>query len=488
MTLEMLKLAAACPEILVLVGACVILMVDVFRSQGEERSLTYGLSLLLLLLGGGVTFSTFGENVGPALNGHFIKDSLGDLIKLFIYLTAFATFVYSRDYLRERRRLKGEFLVLGLFAVLGMLMMVSAGSFLTLFLGLELLSLPLYAMIALESDSPMASEAAIKYFVMGAIASGMLLYGMSMFYGATGSLDLIRVSEAVHRMVAGNVGQEQLVLIFGTVFIVVGVAFKLGAVPFHMWVPDVYQGASTPMTLFLGTAPKLAGFAMLVRLLVGALDPLVGQWQQMLAVLAVLSIAVGNVVAISQTNLKRMLGYSTIAHVGFMLLGIIAGNPQGYGAALFYVIIYALMAAGSFGMILLLSRVGFEADLIEDFKGLSDRSPWFAAMMAILMFSMAGVPPFVGFWAKWEVLRAVVYSGQMWIALVAVAFSVIGAWYYLRVIWYMYFEKPRDTVPAPLVPAVEMGIMMSANGLVLLYLGVFPSSLMAVCLMVWGGR
>jgi len=484
MTFEMLKLAAAGPEILVLAGTCLILMVDVFRSQG--RTLTYWLSLLLLFMGGGMTLLTFGEHVGPALNGHFIRDALGDLIKIFIYLTAFATFVYSRDYLQDRRQLKGEFLVLGLFAVLGMLVMVSAGSFVSLFLGLELLSLPMYAMIALDRNSATATEAAMKYFVMGAIASGMLLYGMSMLYGATGSLDLIRVSETLHRMMEGHAGQEQLVLIFGTVFIVVGVSFKLGAVPFHMWVPDVYQGASTPMTLFLGTAPKLAGFAMLIRLLVGTLDPLVGQWQQMLAILAVLSMAVGNVVAISQTNLKRMLGYSTIAHVGFMLLGIIAGNPQGYGAALFYIIIYSLMAAGSFGMILLLSRVGFEADLVEDFKGLNDRSPWFAAMMGILMFSMAGLPPFVGFWAKWEVLRAVVNAGQLWIALVAVAFSVIGAWYYLRVIWFMYFEKPRDTTP--LIPAVDMGVMISANGLALLYLGVFPSSLIAVCLTVWGVR
>ncbi|CAK0747499.1 NADH-quinone oxidoreductase subunit N [Gammaproteobacteria bacterium] len=487
MTFEMLKLAAASPEILVLAGACAILMVDVFKSQqGEGRALTYWLSLLVLLVGGWMTFSGFGENVGPALNGHFVKDALGDLLKIFIYLTAFTTFVYSRDYLQDRGLLKGEFFVLGLFAVLGMLVMVSAGSFLMLFLGLELLSLPLYAMVALDRDSGVATEAAMKYFVMGAIASGMLLYGMSMLYGATGSLDLLRVSEAVHRVMAGKAGQEQLVLIFGTIFIVVGVAFKLGAVPFHMWVPDVYQGSPTAVTLFLGTAPKLAAFAMLIRLLVGTLEPLVGQWQQMLAILAVLSMAIGNVVAISQTNLKRMLGYSTIAHVGFLLLGVLAGNPQGYGAALFYAITYSLMALGSFGMILLLSRVGFEADRIEDFKGLNDRSPWFAAMMAILMFSMAGVPPFVGFWAKWEVLRAVVNTGQMWIAIVAVGFSVIGAWYYLRVIWYMYFEKPYDT--APLVPAVDMGVMMSANGLALFYLGVFPSSLMAVCLMVWGVR
>ena len=482
MTFEMLTLAAASPEILVLVGACAILMVDVFRSQEGDSALTYWLSLLLLLAGGGLTFLEFGKHTGVALNGHFVKDSLGDLIKLFIYLAAFTSFVYSRDYLRERGLLKGEFFVLGLFSVLGMLVMVSAGSFLTVFLGLELLSLPLYAMVAIDRDSGVASEAAMKYFVMGAIATGMLLYGMSMIYGATGTLDLGQVAAAVHQMVTSHVDQKQIILIFGTVFIVVGVSFKLGAVPFHMWVPDVYQGAPTPVALFLSAAPKLAAFAMLLRLLMGALEPLAGQWQQMLAILAMLSIAVGNVIALSQLNLKRMLGYSTISHVGFLFLGMLAINPQGYSAALFYIITYSLMSLGGFGMILLLSRVGFEADRIENFKGLNERSPWFAAMMAILMLSMAGVPPFIGFWAKWEVLRAVVDAGQVWIAIVAVLFSVIGAWYYLRVVWYMYFEKAQDHTP--LIPTVGMSTMISANGLALLYLGVFPSSLMAVCLAV----
>ncbi|CAK0747226.1 NADH-quinone oxidoreductase subunit N 2 [Gammaproteobacteria bacterium] len=480
MTSEMLRLAAAGPEILVLVGTCVVLMADVFKPKEEWDSLAYWLSLGVLVVAGWMTYSGFGANLGPALNGYFLKDVVGDFLKLFIYLSTFITFVYSRDYLEKRNLFTGEFFVLGLFAVLGMLVMVSSGNLLTLFLGLELLSLPMYAMIALDRDSATATEAAMKYFVMGAIASGMLLYGMSMLYGATGSLDLVKISEAAQKIVAGTTNLDPVILVFGTIFVVVGVSFKFGAVPFHMWVPDVYHGAPTAMTLFLGAAPKLAAFAMLMRLLVGTLGPLSGHWQQMLMVLSVLSLAVGNVIAISQTNLKRMLAYSTISHVGFLFLGLLAGTPEGYGASLFYIVVYVLTALGSFGMILLLSRTGFEADRVEDFKGLNEKNPWFAAMMAILMFSMAGVPPFVGFWAKWQVLHAVVSVGQFWIALVAVSFSVIGAWYYLRVIWYMYFEKPKDMIPV--TPMLGMHLVMSANGLSLLYLGFFPSALMTLCL------
>jgi len=362
--------------------------------------------------------------------------------------------------------------------------MVSAGSFLMLFLGLELLSLPLYAMVAFDCNSTVSSEAAMKYFVMGAVASGMLLYGMSMLYGATGTLDLLKASEAVRQILIGNEEGKQTVLIFGTIFIIAGISFKLGAVPFHMWIPDVYQGAPTAVTLFLGAAPKLAAFALLVRVLIGALAPLVDQWQQMLGILAILSMALGNISAISQTNLKRMLGYSTIAHVGFLLLGVLAGNPEGYSAALFYVITYALMALGSFGMIMLLSGVAFESDRIEDFKGLNERYPWFAAIMAILMFSMAGIPPFLGFWAKWGVLRAVINVDQIWIAIIAVITSIIGAWYYLRIIWYMYFEKPINNITV--VPSIEMGILIITNGLALLYLGIFPTNLINLCLSVWG--
>ena len=478
-TLATLNLSAAAPEILVLAAACGVLLVDAYWSR-PDRAIVYWLTQGTLLIAGLLTLQHFTESKELALGGHFVKDGFGDLLKIFLYLILVGVFSYARPYLKERGLLKGEFFVLGLFAVVGMLVMISAATLLTVYLGLELLSLSLYAMVALDRNSATSSEAAMKYFVLGSIASGMLLYGMSMVYGMTGTLDLAQVAKVL--MARGGEGSEALILVFATVFVVVGVAFKLGAVPFHMWIPDVYHGSPTAMTLFIGAAPKLAAFAMLIRLLVEGLGPLVGQWQGMIAILATLSIALGNVVAVAQLNIKRMLAYSTISHMGFMLLGVTAGNPAGYGAALFYVITYTLMAAGGFGMVLLLSRAGFEADRLEDFKGLNERSPWFAAMMAILMFSMAGVPPMVGFWAKWEVLQAVVRADQLWIALVAVFFSVIGAWYYLRVVWFMYFEKPQESIL--LSPAIDNKLIMSLNGLVVLYLGVFPGSLIALCLAV----
>ena len=360
-------------------------------------------------------------------------------------------------------------------AVTGMMVLVSAHSLLTVYLGLELLSLSLYALVAMHRDSVFASEAAMKYFVLGALASGMLLYGMSMLYGVTGTLDLAVLADAVESR-----PDQNIVLVLGLVFVMVGVSFKLGAVPFHMWVPDVYQGAPTPVTLFISTAPKLAAFAMLMRLLVDGLPGLQAEWNQILMLLAVLSIGVGNVVAISQTNLKRMFAYSTIAHVGFLFLGIIAGTESGYAAAMFYVIVYSLMAAGGFGMIILLSRSGFEAERLEDFKGLNDRSWWYAAMMLILMLSMAGVPPFAGFWAKWAVLREVIASGSVWLAALAVFFAVIGLFYYLRVVRLVYFEKAEDT--SPIEPDTDFGLTLSANALSILLLGIYPTALMGLCI------
>jgi NADH-quinone oxidoreductase subunit N len=344
-----------------------------------------------------------------------------------------------------------------------MQVMVSAHSLLTIYLGLELLSLSLYAMVAFDRDSASASEAAMKYFVLGALASGMLLYGMSMIYGATGSLDVTRIAVAI-----GDGQDRGMILVFGLCFIVVGLAFKFGAVPFHMWVPDVYHGAPTAVTLFLGSAPKIAAFAMAMRLLSETLGQLVADWQGMLVILSVLSLAIGNVVAIAQTNLKRMLAYSTISHVGFLLLGILAGTATGYSAAMFYAITYALMAIGGFGIIILLSRAGYEADSLEDFRGLNDRSPWFALMMLILMFSMAGVPPTIGF-----------YVDMLWLALVAVFFSIIGAYYYIRVVKLMYFDTPASD--APLVMNVDLRIAVSLNGLAVLGLGLFPGGLLALC-------
>jgi NADH-quinone oxidoreductase subunit N len=461
------------PEVVLLTLACVVLLVDVYISDAY-RLFTYQLTQLTLILTGAAVLLVAPDTAQTVLNGQYTTDGMATLLKLFILGTSLVVFVYAREYLQARNLLKGEFYVLGLFAVLGMMVLVSAGSLLTVYLGLELLSLSLYAMVALHRDSSDASEAAMKYFVLGALASGMLLYGMSMIYGATGTLVLGDIAAAAAAT------ENDLVLSFGLVFLVVGIAFKLGAVPFHMWIPDVYEGAPTAVTVFLSTAPKLAAFAMLIRLLVDALPSLQADWHQMLVLLAVLSMAIGNVVAIAQSNLKRMFAYSTIAHVGFMLIGILAGSQEGYAAAMFYIIAYAIMGMGGFGMIILLGRAGFEADRLDDFKGLNERSPWFAAVMMVFLFSMAGVPPFLGFWAKWSVLREVIAADMLWVAVVAIILSVIGAYYYLRVVKLMYFDKAEDT--APLASARDLQITLSANGLLVLGLGLFPSALMAWCL------
>ena len=361
-----------------------------------------------------------------------------------------------------------------LFAVLGMLVMISANSFLTVYLGLELLALSLYALVAFDRDSRSGAEAAMKYFVLGALGSGMLLYGISMIYGATGSIELATVAKVVAAQGMGN-----KVLVFGLAFLVVGIGFKFGAVPFHMWVPDVYQGAPMPVVAFLGSVPKLAAFALAMRLLVDGLGPLHHDWQGMLVILAVLSMGLGNLVAIAQTNIKRMLAYSTISHVGFLFLGVLAGTAHGYSVAMFYAVVYALMAAGAFGLLSLLSRDGVEAENLEDLKGLNERDPWYAAIMAILMFSMAGVPPTVGFMAKLMVLEAVVRIDLVWVALVAVFFSIIGAFYYIRVIKYMYFDKP--VTQGALVMSGGARVAISVNGLAVLLLGLFPASLLGLC-------
>jgi NADH-quinone oxidoreductase subunit N len=473
---EMPDMTPALPEIFVLIMACVILVYDLFLSD-RNRVITYLMSIGTLV--GAAILTNFyhgAHSDHPVLTfaGTFVSDNMADVLKFFVYIITAGVFLYSRRYLLERDLFKGEFYVLGLFGVLGMMVMVSAHNLLTLYLGLELLALSQYAMVALQRDSGVASEAAMKYFVLGALASGMLLYGMSMLYGATRSLDIGEIGTYI-----GQASKDDLVLIFAVAFVVVGLAFKLGAAPFHMWIPDVYHGAPTAVTLYIGTAPKIAAFAMLMRLLVDGLGDLHGQWQGMLMVLAILSMVIGNIIAIAQTNLKRMLAYSTIAHVGFLLLGILTGTSGGYAASMFYVIVYAIMSLGGFGMIILLSRAGFEADKLDDFKGLNQRSPWFAFMMAILMLSMAGIPPFLGFWAKFAVLEAVVRSGMVWLAVVAVIFAIIGAFYYLRVIKLMYFDKAEDTTP--LESSMDMKIVMSANGLVVLALGIYPTALMTLC-------
>ena len=461
------------PEIFILSMACVVLVVDLFVEE-QQRILSYGIAQVSLLLAVVVTLLTASRETVIIFDGSVIRDAMSDVLKITIFLLSAGAFVYAKEYLRDRDLFKGEFYVLGLFAILGMMVMVSANSFLTLYLGLELLALSLYALVAFDRNSVVGSEAAMKYFVLGALASGILLYGISMIYGATGSLQFPAVAAAISAS-----GMNNTVLVFGLVFLVIGLAFKFGAVPFHMWIPDVYHGAPTAVTQFIGSMPKIAAFAFAMRLLVDGLGGLHGDWQGMLVILAVLSMAVGNIIAIAQSNIKRMLAYSTISHVGFILLGILAGTNQGYAAAMFYSIIYALMALGGFGVVILLSRKGFEAEQLDDYKGLHDRSPWIAAMMLLLMFSMTGVPPTVGFFAKLVVLQAVVNIDMVWLALVGVFFSIIGAFYYLRVIKLMYFDKPVDD--SPVIADMDARIMISVNGLAMLILGMFPAGLLSLC-------
>jgi NADH-quinone oxidoreductase subunit N len=461
------------PELTMLTLACVVLLVDLFLKQ-EQRGYTHALTLISLVITTIVTMATFADSRALTFSNMYVRDGMGDVLKISIFLVSAGAFVYARDYLKMRDLYKGEYYVLGLFAVLGMMIMVSAHNLLVIYMGLELLSLCLYAMVAFNRDSVASSEAAMKYFVLGAVASGMLLYGMSMLYGMSGSLDLAAIAQSIE-----SGPDSSPVMLFGMVFIIAGLAFKFGAVPFHMWVPDVYQGAPTSVTLFIGSAPKLAAFAMAIRLLVETLGGLHADWQQILSVLAILSMGLGNVIAIAQTNIKRMLAYSTISHVGFILLGLIAGNAAGYSSAMFYTVTYALTAIGSFGMIILLSRHGFEAEELDDFKGLNKTHPWFAFVMLLLMFSLAGVPPMVGFYAKLLVLKAVIDVGMVWLALIAVFFSVIGAFYYLRVIKLMYFDERERT--EQLVPATDMQVVLSINGIAMLLLGIFPGFLMTLC-------
>jgi len=473
---SIIEIIPAGAEIFLLVMACVILIADLLVRQ-SDRILTYVLVQLTLLGCALITVGTHEDGVVYAFNNMFVDDLMSDVLKLMTYLAVWMMLVYSRHYLTVRGLFSGEFMVLTLFATLGMMVMISANHFLTLYLGLEVLSLSLYALVALQRDSAVATEAAMKYFILGALASGLLLYGMSMLYGATGSLELGVVSNVID---SGEASSDAL-LVFGLVFVISGLAFKLGAVPFHMWVPDVYHGAPTAMTMLIGSAPKLAAFAFVARILVEGLQPLMQHWSGMLIILAVASMAFGNITAIAQTNLKRMLAYSTIAHMGFLLLGFLSGGIEGYGSSMFYAVVYVIMSLGAFGMIMLLSREGFEADTLDDFKGLNQRSPWLAFLMLLLMFSMAGVPPTVGFYAKFSVLNAVVEAGYVWLAVVAVLFSLIGAFYYLRIVKLMYFDAPESHTPIAM--GTEAGVLISVNGLTVLVLGLMPSALMSACAM-----
>jgi NADH-quinone oxidoreductase subunit N len=483
---DLISWIAVFPEVILLVMACAVTLLDLLV-KSRLRTGTYVLTLVTLAVVAGLqAFYALTGGTLYGLNNMVVSDPMGNWLKCFATVAMMVTLVYGRPYAGDRDMLRGgELFSLSLFALLGMFIMISGNNFLLIYLGLELLTLSSYALVALRRDHAQSTEAAMKYFVLGALASGFLLYGLSMMYGATGTLDINRVFDAIF---GGQINAQ--VLTFGTVFVVAGLAFKLGVVPFHMWIPDVYQGAPTAVTLMIGGAPKLAAFAIVIRLLVEGMLPLWFDWQQMLMLLAIASLLVGNLAAIMQTNLKRMLAFSTIAQMGFVLLGLISGVVNGninsvvdaYSAAMFYVVTYVLTTLAAFGVILLLAREGFESEEISDFAGLNQRSPLYAAIMGICLFSLAGIPPMVGFYAKLSVLQALIGTGQtlyIGLAVFAVIMSLIGAFYYLRVVKVMYFDEPitATTVSAPM----DVRAVLSVNGLLVLILGILPGGLMALC-------
>jgi len=467
----------AAPEMTLLGLICVVMLVDLFV-EDESKVTTFWLSMASLAITAVVLSTTTPELRTVVFFGAYVSDPFSQILKLGAVLFVAVSFLYARDYLRTNDLHKGEYYLLGLFGLLGMMIMMSANSLLTMYLGLETLALSMYALVAIDRNNVLAAESAMKYFVLGAIASGALLYGISWVYGVTGTVNLVEIGQAL----SADPGLNNLPLWFGLAFLIVGIAFKFGAVPFHMWLPDVYEGARTPVTLYLATAPKLAALALIFRILVEGLGDLHTTWSTMIMFVAVLSILVGNFVAIAQTNIKRMLGYSTIAHVGFILLAIYTGTSDGYASALFYALTYVVAAAGAFGIVIVLSRRGYDAELLTDFKGLNARSPWFALMMLFLMFSMAGVPPFVGFVSKLYVIREVLAVGGIGLAVLMVLASVIGAYYYLRVIWYMYFETGEDQ--AVLQASADTRLVLSLNSIAVLALGILPGWLLALCIQI----
>lgn len=466
----------ALPEIIILITASIALLGDLFL-RSRIPAIAFYCASLGLVLAGVVSFLYLGEYPVVLFHGLFISDDMAQLMKLFIYATVFLSFFYARQYLAAHEMPSGDYYVMGLFSMLGMMTLVSAHSLLTIYLGLELLSLPLYAMTAIQRTNSNGSEAAMKYVVMGAIASGMLLYGISLIYAATGQLDLLRVSNAI----TVNWHQQQHLLAFALVFIIVGIGFKLAAMPFHMWAPDVYEGASSAVTLFISAAPKIAAMAMAFRLLTLGLVDMAVQWQQLILVMALLSTGLGNLFAIVQTNLKRLLAYSAISHMGYALFGLLAGTSAGYSASLYYVLVYSLMSAAVFGLIVLMSHQGLEIEQVDDLKGLNKRSPWYAFMMMIVLFSMAGVPPTVGFFIKLLVLKALIDVNLAWIALIGLVFAVIGAFYYLRIIKVMYFDEPQTNV-MPVQMSFGNKLIFSVNCLSLVYLGLCPGVLINACI------
>lgn len=480
MSLSAIDYIAALPQIFLLGMICVLLMVTVFV-KGDLRDVILHFGTLGTIAGLAlITGALFRGHSTLAFHGMLIQDGLGDVLMLFAYAITGAVVVYARPYLRERGLLSGEFYVLILLALLGAMIVMQGYSLITLYLGVELMALSMYTLVAIARDDGTASEAAMKFFVLGAIASGTLLFGMSLIYGVTGTLNIGVLGARLLSLQHPGLG-----LWVGLGFVVVSMAFELGAVPFHMWLPDVYEGAPSSMTAFIGSVPKLAAFAFFMRLLAQGLGELHGGWLWILTALAIASLLIGGIVAIAQTNIKRMLAYSTINHAGFILLGILAGTAEGYRAAMFYAIAYVIMFAGTFGVIILLSRSGFEAESLEDFRGLNERSPWFAFVMLMMMFSMAGVPPFIGFFAKLEVIKAVLGIGMGWLAVLAVITAVIAAFYYLRIIKLMYFERAQGEL-RPLAAAPDLRLLLTLNGLAVLGLGIFPGQLLALCKAVIG--
>jgi NADH-quinone oxidoreductase subunit N len=462
------------PEFYLVAAACLLLLLDAFMKP-EQRGVLHWISIAVLLVAIYLVVAGQPQGTVTAFDGMFVRDRAAEILKVFSLLCVALVFVYARPYLVDRKQFQGEFYTLMIFAVIGVMLLVSAGNLVMVYLGLELLTLSSYGLVALNRDSPLSSEAAMKYFVLGALSSGMLLYGMSMVYGAAGTLDLAALHGA-----AGHSGLPHLML-FGLIFMLVGIAFKLGAAPFHMWIPDVYQGASTPVTTFIASASKLAAFGMAYRLLEAGMGDLSQYWQPMLAAIAVLSLAIGNLVAIVQSNLKRMLAYSTISHMGYLLIGLVNAGPEGYAAAMFYAISYALMGTAAFGVILALARAGFECEEIDDFKGLNQRSPWMAFLMMLAMFSLAGVPPLYGFFAKYLVLQAAIDANMLWLAIVGVVFAIIGLYYYLRVVKVMYFDKAEDGVQTRVQPDPTLRVALSLNALVLVALGLYWGPLLGWC-------
>ena len=475
--MELTNYIYAAPEMVLLGMICVVLLADLFVSD-ENRVITFWLAIASLAVTLVTLFMTAPDGRMLVFTNSYVADPLSQVLKTAAVGFVAVVFLYSRDYLKDNDIHKGEFYTLGLFGLLGMMIMISSNSMLTMYMGLETLALSQYALVALDRNNVKPAEAAMKYFVLGAIASGALLYGISWVYGVTGELQF----DAITAAIAANPEMNGVALWFGLAFMIVGIAFKFGAVPFHMWLPDVYNGARSAITLYIASAPKLAALALTLRILVDGLGELHDVWDDMIMILAVLSLFIGNIVAIAQTNIKRMLAYSTIAHVGFILLSVFTGTADGYAAALFYTINYALAAAGAFGVIILLSRRGYDVESLADFRGLNARSPWFALMMMFFMFSLAGIPPFAGFFAKLNAISAVVGAGYTGLAVLMVLASVIGAYYYLRVIWYMYFEPAEDQAVVTASPDVR--IVLSLNGIAVLGVGLMPGALWALCVSV----